>query len=73
MIGSLNKIWPWKKVLSTRIDRHGDEVAVEAKSILPSNFDGDPQVLYAVTFAIVGFALILLLERAAGKKKVYAD
>lgn len=73
MVGSLNKIWPWKKVLSTRIDRHGDEVAVEAKSILPSTFDGDPQVLYAVIFAVVGFALILLLERAAGKKKVYAD
>ncbi len=73
MIGSLNKIWPWKEVLSTRIDRHGEEVPVEAVSILPSSFDGDPQVLYAVVFAVIGFALILLLERAAVKKNVYAD
>lgn len=73
MIGSLNKIWPWKDVISTRIDRHGKEVTVEANSILPSGFDGDPQVLYAVVFAIIGFVLILLLEKAAGKKNVYAN
>lgn len=73
MVGSLNKIWPWKEVISTRMDRHGKEVTVEANSILPSAFDGDPQVLYAVIFALIGFALILLLERAAGKKNVYAD
>ena len=60
-------------MLSTRIDRHGEEVPVEAVSILPSSFDGNPQVLYAVVFAVIGFALILLLERAAVKKNVYAD
>lgn len=73
MIGSLNKIWPWKEVISTRIDRHGEEVTVEATSILPSAFEGTPQVLYATIFAVIGFASILLLERAAGKKNVYAD
>ncbi len=73
MIGSLNKIWPWKKIISTRIDRHGKEVTLQADSILPSSYDGDPQVIMAIVFAIIGFALILLLEYAAGKKKVYAD
>lgn len=73
MIGSLNKIWPWKETVSTRIDRHGKEVVMEANSILPSNFDGDSQLVLAIVFVITGFALILLLEKAAGKKKVYAS
>lgn len=68
MIGSLNKIWPWKKVLSMRIDRHGDEQIVQANSILPSSYDGDPQIVMAVSFALVGFALIFLLERVATRK-----
>lgn len=68
MIGSLNKIWPWKKVLSTRIDRHGEEQVVQAKSILPAAFEGDPKMISAVVFAIAGFALLFLLERAARGK-----
>lgn len=73
MVGSLNKIWPWKEVLTTRIDRHGEEVPLEALSVLPFSFDGDPKVMYATLFMILGFCLILLLEKAAGKKKVYAN
>lgn len=68
MIGSLNKIWPWKKVLSTRIDRHGDEQVVEAHSILPSSFEGDQELGMAILFAFIGFALIFLLERFANLK-----
>ena len=73
MVGSLNKIWPWKEVLATRIDRHGEEIVVRANSILPTAFEGEAQLFPAIIAAIVGFALILLLERAAGKKEVYAD
>lgn len=68
MLGSLNKIWPWKKVLSTRIDRHGDEQVVQAESILPKAFEGDPQLVSAVVCAVVGFTLLFLLERAARGK-----
>lgn len=73
MIGSLNKIWPWKKVLSTRIDRHGDEQIVEAQSILPSSFEGDPQLFLAILFAFIGFALIFLLEYFATRKSIDAN
>ncbi len=68
MVGSLNKIWPWKEVLSTRLDRHGKEVTLEATSILPTSFDGNPQIIGAIILAISGFALIFLLEKAAGNK-----
>lgn len=69
MIGSLNKIWPWKAVLSTYINSHNEEVPVLEKSILPGNYDGDPQILSAVVACIVGFLLIFLLEKLAVRKK----
>lgn len=69
MIGSLNKIWPWKKIISTRIDRHGIEVPLLEKSISPSSFDGDSQLILAIILAIVGFALILVMEKIAVQKK----
>ncbi|MEM6379164.1 MAG: DUF368 domain-containing protein, partial [Bacteroidota bacterium] len=47
MIGSLNKIWPWRNVLSTRIDSGGEEVPFLEKSVLPGQFDGDPMILLA--------------------------
>ena len=68
MIGSLNKIWPWKEVLSTRVNSKGIKVPLLEKSILPTNFDGDSQLLMASVFIIIGFFTILLLERL-GKDK----
>ncbi len=68
MIGSLNKIWPWKEVLKTRINSEGLEVTVLDKSILPSAYLGDSQLLLALVFIIIGFATILILE-SLGKNK----
>ena len=44
MIGSLNKVWPWKNVLSYRTNSHGEEVPFLEKSVLPGGFEGDPQL-----------------------------
>ncbi|WP_420552688.1 DUF368 domain-containing protein [Tenacibaculum aiptasiae] len=68
IIGSLNKIWPWKKVLTYRTNSHGEQVPFNELSISPFNFDGNPQILYATILAVVGFSLILLLEKLAVKK-----
>ncbi len=69
MLGSLNKVWPWKKVLSTYTDRHGEVKPLLEKSILPGAYEGDPQLLYAIILSIVGFSLIILLEKIATKKQ----
>ncbi|SEL39286.1 putative membrane protein [Aquimarina amphilecti] len=69
MIGSLNKLWPWKKVLSWRTNSEGIEVPFIEKSIFPSNFDGDPRIILVLLFITVGFFLILMLERLATKKE----
>ncbi|WP_425076020.1 DUF368 domain-containing protein [Psychroserpens sp. S379A] len=68
MIGSLNKIWPWKKVLKTRINSEGIEVTALDESILPSSYDGDPNILFAIVFIVIGFATILILESLGNKK-----
>ncbi|WP_456437973.1 DUF368 domain-containing protein [Psychroserpens sp.] len=68
MIGSLNKIWPWKKVLKTRINSEGLEVTALDESILPTAYNGDSNILFAVIFIVIGFATILILESLGNKK-----
>ncbi len=68
MIGSLNKVWPWKRVLQTRTNRHGEIVPLLEESILPSYFDGDPQIAIACGMAFIGIILIFLLDRFGNKE-----
>lgn len=67
MIGSLNKIWPWKEILSTRINSEGLTVPLLEKSILPQNYDGDSKMFTSVILMIIGFTIILLLEYFSSK------
>jgi putative membrane protein len=67
MIGSLNKIWPWKKVLSTRLNSHGENIPFMEKSISPFSFDGDNNLVLAICFIIIGFLTIFLLEKLGSK------
>ncbi len=68
MIGALNKIWPWKEVLQYRMNHLGEQIPFIERSILPQNYGGNPQILFAVIFATIGFLTIFLLERLAVKK-----
>jgi len=70
MIGSLNKIWPWKEVLKTRINSEGIKVTVLDKSILPNAYVGDSQIITALVLIAIGFATILILESLGNKKPV---
>lgn len=68
MIGSLNKIWPWKTILKTRVNSKGETVTLLDRSVLPSSYDGDNQLLLALLFVLIGFGTILILENL-GKQK----
>ena len=70
MMGSLNKIWPWRNVLSYRMDSTGHEVPFLERSVLPSQFEGDPMVGIAIGIMIVGFSLVFLLSRLGKGKAV---
>ncbi len=67
MIGSLNKIWPWKEILSWRTNSKGLEVPFQERSISPFSFDGDSQIMMAILLMIVGFLIILILEKYSSK------
>ena len=70
MIGSLNKIWPWKNVLTWRLNSHQERVPLLEESISPFSFNGDNQIGYAVVLMIVGYLTIFILEKLGSKKPV---
>ena len=69
IIGSLNKIWPWKETLTWRTNSHGIKVPFNQQSISPFSFEGDAQLTFAIVIAVIGFGLILLMEKLAVKKQ----
>lgn len=67
MLGSLNKVWPWKQTLSTRINSHGEVIPVDQANVLPQQYleltGQDPKLLFSLVLMVVAVALVLLLER----------
>jgi len=61
MIGSLNKIWPWKETLET-ITVDGEVRPLVEKNILPSFGVPEHHVLIALLMALIGILLILFIE-----------
>lgn len=74
MMGSLNKIWPWKQVLEFRLNRHGEQVPFIEQNITPNQylkFTGDsPLIMQAILFMAIGFFIMVVVEKIAlGLKK----
>ncbi|MBH3340481.1 DUF368 domain-containing protein [Pseudomonas mendocina] len=76
MLGSLNKVWPWKETLTWRVDSKGEQVPLLQNNLLPTHFADisgqDPQLLFAVALALGGIFLVLGLEWLAGRRPVDA-
>ena len=64
MLGSLRKLWPWKEILKTGLDRHGELIVLQEANILPVISDG---VLLAGGLAIAGAVIILYLTNIQQK------
>ncbi len=73
MIGSLNKVWPWKETASTFIDRHGLEKPLNTNNILPQTFENisgqDANLMYAIGLAILGFMVIIIMDKYSPESK----
>ncbi|MEX1384065.1 DUF368 domain-containing protein, partial [Lutibacter sp.] len=65
ILGSLNKIWPWKETLTWRTNSEGIKVPFNEQSISPFSFEGESQFIMAIVLAIIGFAVIIILEQVA--------
>ena len=70
MIGSLNKVWPWKKNVGDAplvVHSDGKEDWLTT-NVLPNGFEGDPQLWAGIGCAVCGMLLIIILERFAPKE-----
>lgn len=69
MIGSLNKVWPWKKVVSYRITEEGEQVPMLDQNIWPNEYmeysGTPPEILYAILFMSLGIVVVVLMEKVA--------
>lgn len=68
MLGSLNKIWPWKQTLQTIVVEDKVLPLVE-KNVLPVPGAPEDQFLLALLMMLAGIALILLIELILPKGK----
>lgn len=77
MLGSLNKVWPWKETLAWRTNSHGEPVPLLEQNLLPGAYGDltgqDPQLLLAILLAGAGIALVLGLEWFAGRHQPVAQ
>ena len=73
LIGSLNKIWPWKETVRFRENSHGEMVPFIQENVWPENYtrlyEEPAMVGGAILLAIIGFSLIFILERIATRKR----
>jgi len=71
MIGSLNKVWPWKEIISTRINSKGQVVPLLETNISPLNYldvtGKNPEILTSLVLCLVGFLVVYLLELKGNK------
>ncbi|WMN08015.1 DUF368 domain-containing protein [Marivirga arenosa] len=69
MIGSLNKVWPWKVVDSFRINSKGEQVPFLDHNVLPQQFLNetaqDPQLMQAILMASLGVFIVVAIEKIA--------
>lgn len=60
MIGSLRRIWPWKVVVETRVDRHGEVVPLVQHNVLPDF--ASAEFVLALLLCVIGFVVICFLD-----------
>ncbi len=73
IIGSLNKIWPWRNPIEWLRDTYGNIILEDgvpkkilmAENVMPSAYEGEPYLIITVVSMVVGFAVVFLLEKFA--------
>jgi putative membrane protein len=62
LIGSLIKIWPFRKVLETRINSDGIEEVITSQPIIP-NLQYQEELIFFVLFILIGYFLISVIQK----------
>nr|MBI1230430.1 DUF368 domain-containing protein [Cytophagales bacterium] len=73
MLGSINKIWPWKRILSYRMSRSQVQEPFITENIWPHHFlaetGQESEFLTAILAFLVGVVLVVGIERIAAYKQ----
>lgn len=73
MIGSLNKVWPWREVLEYVTTAQGKRIPAFDESVLPWRYleitGKDPQLFYAVLMMASGVLMVVIFEKIAVRLK----
>lgn len=73
MIGSLNKLWPWRNPITTRLNSSGEEVPILEANVLPGDYlGGEPYVIAVIIAILAGLAVVFFLEATASEKSAEA-
>lgn len=71
LIGSLSQIWPWRQVVSYKIDSHGKAAPITHDNLLPLAYEQltgmSSQLVPAIILMILGFALVWFFNRQGEK------
>ncbi|MGI3131198.1 DUF368 domain-containing protein [Halopseudomonas pachastrellae] len=66
LVGSLNKVWPWKQTLTWRTNSHGEQVPFTEANLWPQQYSqltGEPSLWQAgLALMVLGVVLVLALE-----------
>lgn len=69
MLGSLNKIWPWRQVLEYRTTENGERLPIYDVSIMPWDYlsitGKDPQLIGALIMMAIGVLLVYSIKKTA--------
>ena len=73
MLGSINKIWPWKRILSYRMSSSGVQQPFITENIWPHHYlaesGQESEFLVAILAFLVGVILVVGIERIAAYKQ----
>lgn len=78
MLGSLRKVWPWKIDVAWLTDingefvlSHGERIVSQQRNVLPdlSTSAGVTEFLLAVVLALIGFGLVMIVDRMANRRE----
>lgn len=73
MAGALTKVWPWKEVLSYRLNRHGEQVPLMLENVSPGYYElisgQDAQLSMALICMFLSLALVLVLDKTVASNE----
>lgn len=77
MLGSLNKLWPWRNALTFRENSKGEKVALLEETVMPGNYEAltgnDAYLVPALIALVIGLVIVFVLDFYAPKKEDEMD